>query len=209
MASDRAGRRNVANRHTSRLKLVFKWAAENELVPGTVYHSIAAVSAPRHGRSEARETEPVRPVPDAYIDAVLPFLSRHVKAMVQLQLYTGMRPGEVCQVRTCDVDSGREIWIYKPARHKTKHLGHTREVRVGPQASAILRPFLKTDLQAPVFSPAEAESERHERQRSERKTPLTPSQVRRAELAQHRPRKRPPKAFYTATAYRRAVVRAS
>jgi integrase len=48
------------------------------------------------------------------------------RAMIELQLVTGMRPGEVCAMRTADVDTTGKLWVYAPAKHKTAHHGHTR-----------------------------------------------------------------------------------
>ena len=49
----------------------------------------------RAGRTDAREAGPVRPVPDDLLEAVRPPVLPHVRAMVDLQLLTAMRPGEV------------------------------------------------------------------------------------------------------------------
>jgi predicted secreted protein len=69
------------------VKHVFKWAVENELVPG-VYHSLAAIAGLRENRSDARESEPVRPVPDEHVYAVEKFVSPQVRAMIRLQMLT-------------------------------------------------------------------------------------------------------------------------
>ena len=63
--------RNYANEQTGRLKRVFRWAAENELIPVATHQAIATVAGLRKGQSDARETEPVKPVPQGHIDAVL------------------------------------------------------------------------------------------------------------------------------------------
>lgn len=39
--------------------------------------------------------------------------------MVQMQLLTAARPGEVCIMRPCDIDRSGRIWVYKPKDHKT------------------------------------------------------------------------------------------
>ncbi len=88
---------------TNRVGRIFKWAVENELVPASVLHGLQAVSGLRYGRSEAREIEPVKPVPDAFVDAVLPHVAPQVAAMIQLQRITGMRSGEVTIMRGCDI----------------------------------------------------------------------------------------------------------
>jgi integrase len=150
----------------------------------------------------------VRPVPDHVLDATLPHLSPTVRAMVELQLGTGMRPGEVCQMRTCDIDTTGKVWSYTPAKHKTQHHGHTRTVRIGPKAQQVLRPFLRLDTQAYVFSPAEADTEWRRAKREARKTKVPPSQVLRSARAQDRDRQRPPGDRYDVNGYRRAIARA-
>ena len=96
-------RRHI-NHRVNRVRRVFRWGVENELVPPDVLHSLQAVTPLKKGRTTARETEPVRPVPIEHVDAVLPHVSRQVAAMIQLQLLTGMRPGEVVLMRPVDVD---------------------------------------------------------------------------------------------------------
>jgi integrase len=118
--------------------------------------ALQAVPGLKKGRTEARESEPVKPVPDASVEAVRPFVSAQVWAMVQLQRLTGMRPGEVCIVRSCDIDTSGRTWVYTPESHKTEHDGKQRRVYLGPQAQLILGSWLKTELRAYLFSPAEA-----------------------------------------------------
>jgi integrase len=179
----------------------------NELVPSDVHHGLAAVDGLREGRSEARETEPVRPVPDAYVDAVKPYVSRQVWAMIELQRLTGMRPGEVILMRACDLDMSGSLWTYTPTTHKTIHHGHARIIDLGPKAQQSIRPFLTHDLLAFLFSPAEAEAERNAAKHVSRQTTMTPSALRRRGLARRRRRRRPPGDRYTSESYRRAVAR--
>ena len=57
--------------------------------------------------------------------AVLPHVSPQVGAMIWLQYWTGMRPGEVVIMRTCDLDMNGGTWVCRPMSHKTEH--HERE----------------------------------------------------------------------------------
>ena len=127
------------------------------MVPATVYHGLQAVAGLKKGRSQARETQKVQPVADALVDAVLPCLTPPVRAMVQVQRLTGMRPCEVVLMRPCDIDqrAGR-TWLYRPESHKTEHHGITRAVFIGPQAQDILKPFLDRSPGAYLFRPREA-----------------------------------------------------
>jgi integrase len=197
--------RNEVNKRAGQVTRMFRWAAENELVPASVHHGLRAVAGLRKGRSEARESEPVRPVPDADVEAIRPFLSRQVWAMVTLMRLTGMRPGEACSIRACDLDRTGPVWVYRPESHKTEHHGRDRVILIGPRAKEILVPWLGGDASAYLFSPAEAVAEMRARARARRQTPLTPSQRAR------RPKARPevaPGGRYTKYSLHQAVRRA-
>src|SRR5262249_38260878 len=116
----------------------FKWGASEELVPVTVYQALQTLPGLRKGRTEARESEPVKPADPAHVAATLPFLSSHVRAMVELQRLTGMRPGEVCKLKLCDVDRSGALWEYRPTHHKTAHHGKGRVIPFGPRAGALI-----------------------------------------------------------------------
>jgi len=145
------------------------------------------------GREGARETEPVKTVPEAHVAAVLPYVSMPVRAMIELQGLTGMRPGEVASMRGMDIDRTGIVWLFRPHRHKTVYHSHERVIPLGPQATAVLRPWLGEDPAAFLFSPAAAVAARNSERRLGRKTPMTPSQVRRKPK---RDPKRPPRSRY-------------
>ena len=197
--------RTSINRHVTRIKHVFKWAVENEMIPPSVHHGLLAVSGLRLGRYQVKESQPVQPVPVEHVHAVLPHVSRQVKAMIELQLLTGMRPGEVVIMRGCDIDTAGRLWVYRPQRHKTALHGHVREIYLGPQAQGVIRPFLKPDLQAYLFSPADAERERRERLHERRKSPLCCGN--RPGTNRRRDPHRVPGERYTVSAYYLAVQR--
>ncbi len=155
---------------------MFKWAVGEELLPASVHQALKAVEGLRKGRGDVRESKPVKPVPDAYVEAIRTHVSRQVWTMIELQRLTGMRPGEVCMIRTMDLNMSGQIWEYTPASHKTEHHGKSRTIFIGPQAQAILRPWFRAELEANLFQPREAEAERRIRQRQLRKTKVQPSQ---------------------------------
>lgn len=171
--------------------------------PPSVHHGLEAVSGLRRGRADVRESEPVKPVPEAFVDAIRPHVSRLVWAMVELQRLTGMRPQEVCLIRTCDLDTSSRIWVYMPHEHKTEHHGRERRIYLGPQAQEILRPWLRPELTAYIFSPREAMDQKSAQRRRDRKTPLTPSQRDRKRKAKP---KRAPRERYDTRSYYHAVL---
>ena len=140
--------RNNINKNIGRVKLVFRWAVENELVTPSVYHGLQAVSGLRYGRSKAKESQPIKPVPDWMVAQTLKQMTPTLQAMVKLQRLTGMRPGELCIIRRCDIDTSGKVWIYKPRFHKTQHHGHERFIYFGPQAQQIIMPFFQPNMKA-------------------------------------------------------------
>lgn len=172
--------RNVINARVNRIRRIFKWGVEHDRVDSVVLQALQAVSPLRQGRSQARETAPIGPASDELIEPVLRYVPRQVAAMIQVQRFTGMRPGEVMSIRTCDMDTTGRIWVFRPTSHKTQHYGGSRVIYLGPQAQSVLKPFLKQQApEAFVFSPREAITEIRLKRRYERKTRPTPSEIGR------------------------------
>src|SRR5581483_6011251 len=144
--------RPSVNQRVGVIKRAFKWAVSEELIPGAALESLRAVAGLAKGRTEAPEPEPVRPVPDAWIDAALPFVLPPIAALIRLQRLTGARPGELVILRPCDLDVTGDVWLYRPASHKTAHHGKGRAIGIGPRAREVLEPFLPTELRAYAFS---------------------------------------------------------
>jgi integrase len=199
------GRASI-NTHAGRLKRIFKWAVSKELIPPSVSHGLSAVAGLRAGRSPARETDPVRHVSDAAVAQTLPFLTSTVAAIVRLQLLTGARPGEICSLRTADIDRTADVWIITPRHHKTAHHGHERKIFVGRRGQDVLNPFLKLDPDAFLFSPVAAEAESRAKRNAARVTP--PTYGNRAGTNRKSKPKRRPGEFYGVCEYRRAIARA-
>lgn len=198
--------RTVVNGYVRRIRQIFKWGVEHELVPPSVWHGLQAVSGLRAGRSEARETEDVRPVPDEHVDATLPFVTPPVRAMIELQRVTGMRPGEARRMRGGDLDTTGRLWLFTPGSHKTRHHGHERVIELGPRAQAIVKPFLTTDTEAYLFRPADGVAAARAERRRSRKTPLHrgnregTNRTRAPKIRRH--------PFYSKDTYATAVARA-
>ncbi len=199
--------RTTVNAMTKRIRSVFKWAVSEELVPPSVHHGLQAVSGLKRGRSEARETSRVLPVPEEFVEAVRPYVSRQVWTLIQLQKLSGARSGEILGLRPRDIDTSGEVWSYSPPKHKTAHHDHSRELFFGPKAQALLRQWMESrPLAASLFSPADAETERRAQQHAERKTPLRYGN-RPGTNRKESPR-RTPRDCYTVDSYGRAIRRA-
>jgi integrase len=196
--------RGVINQRIGKIVRAFRWAVSEEMLPETVCRALEKVDGLQRGRSEARETEPIKPVSLALVEDTLPHLTPTVADMIRLQMLTGARSGEICIMRTCDIDMSGAVWIYRPCRHKTEHRGKVRNIAIGPQGQEIIRRYLKPNVELFLFSPAEAREKHFKELREARKAPVQPSQICRKKK---RPR-RVPGERYTPNALAHAVRRA-
>jgi integrase len=144
-------------------------------------------------------------VPIEVVEATLPFAPAPVAAMARLQLLSACRPGEVMRMRAVDLNTSGPVWEYRPAHHKNKHRGLDRVIFLNPKAQDVIRPYLKTDLHAYLFSPREYVESLHARRAEQRKTKRTPSERNRKRKAKP---KRKPAERYNRRSYRVAIVRA-
>lgn len=194
--------RSTVNRQVSRVRRCFKWGVENELVSPLVWEGLRSVASLRRGRSGARESLPVAPVPQSDIDAVREFVSVEVWGMIQVGLLSGARPDEVCGLKVGDIDRRGKVWEVVLDRHKTWYVGKRRVLFFGPRAQGVLRPFLEgRGRDEFVFRPGDAV----ERVRAERR--VAEREFARARRRKAAPRWRPGER-YTVAGYRRAIARA-
>ena len=190
--------RAYINAQVKRIQRMFRWAASHELIPASVPHGLMTIEALRRGRSEARETEGVGPVPLELVEPVKMHVSRQVAALIDLQLLTGARPGELIDLRAIDIDTRHDPWRANLRAHKTAHHGKARTVYFGPRAQAVLAPFMAgRPVDMPLFSPREAERERYAACGTHRKAAVEPAATDRT-IGE----------AYTVSSYRRAIQRA-
>lgn len=205
-------RKNI-NHMVSRIKRVFRWASEEELIPPGRYHALRYVRGLYKGQENCRESEDIKPAPIASITALLCHLSPTVAAMVRVQFYCGMRPGEVCILRACDLDTSGDVWLYRPERHKTEWRGCQQVKAIPPIAQQIIKQFMRPDRDAYLFSPADSAAwclEQRMANRLPRKTKRYPCEIRRvqkkARTSRRRTAKKVPGDRYCTSSYYRALT---
>ena len=133
--------RSRTNKQVGRVRRCFKWGASQELVPASVWAALGTVAGLRKGRSTARETAPILPVPDAEYAKTLPVMVPTLRAMVELQRHAGLRPGEVRLLTPADLDTAGDLWVYRqwftvPARYITAITPSPTSNRQGGDAAA-------------------------------------------------------------------------
>ncbi len=200
--------RQYANKIASRIRTIFTWGVSSEIVDPKVLIAIQSVKPIYGGETAARETEPTMPVKRSIIDATITELSSVVADMVRVQLLTGMRPTEVCELCVSEIDASGDVWTYRKRRHKNAWRGISRKIYIGTQAKEIIEPYLseaKRDEAEYLFSPRRSIEMQNADKRARRKTKVQPSQVSRKKenpepsIGDH----------YTRDSYRRAIARAA
>jgi len=145
--------RSTINSRVGRIRRIWRWGAAEGLVDAAVHARLVVVDALRKNRTTAPEAPGVAPVAEAVVRATLPHMPPAVAAMVELQLLTGCRVGEVLTMRGGEIDRSGAVWLYAPGKHKNAHRGQGRTIPLGPRAQDALRPFLKADPDAFLFDP--------------------------------------------------------
>lgn len=139
--------RGYINQLVSKIRRVWAWLeSENIVDRGTAEH-LRTIQPLRRGRTAARETEAVQPVPVRDVRATVAELAQPYRAIVLVMLYTGARVSEVLVMRPADIDRSDEVWWYTPGRHKTAWRGQSRLIPIDERGQAVLIDHL------PVFTP--------------------------------------------------------
>lgn len=132
--------RYMVNRTIKEIVAMFAWAVGEELIEPDRLVALRCVKSLRAGESFARESEPVQPVPDERVEAILPHLPPVMADLVRFARLTAVRPSEACRLRMADVEIVDDLpcprWTL--AKHKNAHRGKVREIAIGPQARRII-----------------------------------------------------------------------
>ncbi len=197
--------RNHFNHQLSRLKRMIRWGVRRGLVPPDAWHFVSTINSIRAGEAvEGRvlaESEEVRPVAWGDIRNLKRHVAPIVWSMINVQLLGGMRPGEMCQMRPCDIDmSDPRVWLYWPRQHKNKWRKKPRVIGLGWRAQAFLRPYLEgTAPDEYIFTPKKRMLEDRKRRRENATT------KRRPGYQFSLPKLNP---YYSTNNYRMTLVRA-
>ncbi|TWT49355.1 site-specific tyrosine recombinase XerC [Rubripirellula amarantea] len=203
--------RTGINAQMKRLARMFKWAAGEGKLPAAVYDTLRLIPSLRRGRTEAKESKPVKPVPADVVAATLAKLNPVVADMVRVQFLTCCRPGELCKLTPAMIDRTGDVWVATLDDHKTAHHGHTRAIFIGPKCQEILTGYLDRDPTERLFRPCDAISMKRAKAKANRTTPM--NQGNRAGYSENSRKgkraKRAPGIAYRTCEYGQAVRRAA
>ncbi len=143
--------RNSCNSGVNRIRRIFRWGVENEMIaPGTL-QKLEAVAPLLAGRTEAHDNAPRTAVDASRIEAVQALVRPLVRDLIELQRLTGSRSGELLKLTTGMIDQASGVWVAVIAGHKSVHRGKSRTLFFGKRAQAILQNYLQEDPEARLF----------------------------------------------------------
>ena len=200
--------RRFVNTQVRDVIAVFRYGVSRELVKPETLVGLQSLDALRVGQTTAKESRPVLPVKLEHVRQTAPHLSPVLRAMLRIQLATGMRPSEVANMRPVDICRDNEIWVYRPATHKTTHRGKQRAVPLVGDARDAVAPFLDRGAEEYCFSPAESAQWYRQQRTAQRVTPLSCGNRPGSKPTKTNPQ-RVPGRKYTKDSYRRAIQRAA
>lgn len=125
---------STINKYHNYILQFFQWAAIMDYLNPSIWHALKAVPKLKPLRSPAKDPKKVEPVDRKYVDAIQPLVSNTVWNIIQMQLFTGMRSGEVLSMTLRQITDN----VYFPQQHKNKWRGHARTIYLGPKARALL-----------------------------------------------------------------------
>ncbi len=154
--------RKVVNQRIGRIKRAFMWGAEEGLVPDAVAVGLKIVRNLQRNRTEAKDHPDVVGQPVADVLAAAGQANPIVAGMMRLQLWTGMRPGEVVGLAPGEIDRSGLPWIADLSdRFKMAYKGLKRVVYLGPKARELLAGLARwEEPEAPVFRPSDSAPDR-------------------------------------------------
>jgi integrase len=114
--------RQRINKICSYVRGWMKWCYLRQLISNKLHQDFRDVGPVKSTRRGVVNSPGTKPVNWSDVEPVLPFMSPVVAAMVTVQFWSGMRPGEVCSMKLGELDLRDEkIWFYEPACHKNSH----------------------------------------------------------------------------------------
>jgi len=182
------------------IRRMLRYCASIEMIPPEPWHKAATLENLKPGRTAAKSPKKIEPVPLEHIEAVKPFVTQSVRGLIELQLLTGARSGEVLKLKATDIDMTGNVWIVSLKKHKNSWRGQSRMLCIGPKGQSVLKPFiLQRRADEYLFQPYDYYRERSQAADTHRR----PNQLKNTPLSD-----RTCGEHYTADSYRRAITRA-
>lgn len=130
--------RATINSAVSRVRQVFRFGVENEMVPSAIWDALKAVTPLLRGKTSAPDFDKRKPVSESDFQRVRAEVSDLMGDVLDMLRLTGARCGEIVGLTGRMIDRSGAVWTASLERHKTASRGKSRVLVFGPKAQAIL-----------------------------------------------------------------------
>lgn len=130
--------RKTVNERVRTIHYICDHAVVHEWMKVETANALRCVRNLTFGDNRVAEPKKISEAKEEDIERLMPFLKPRIQSMVNIQRYTGMRPGELCDMTPGEIDMSmakeERVWLYKPTDHKNEWRGHKRVIVIGPRA---------------------------------------------------------------------------
>lgn len=155
---DEGWTRQYINEMVRRIKVIFKHGVRHEIANVNTWKALDSITHIKAGKTSAREYRDIQPADMNLVNQVMNIATQSIKSMIRVQLLTGMRPIEICDMKWLELSSVRDVMIYKPESHKTMHHGLSRTIYICNDAEQIIESQPRTSDH--VFVPERTRQDR-------------------------------------------------
>jgi integrase len=153
MIDDERCRRYI-NQTISRIRRMFVWAVEEDIIEDTIDDALASrvlgvfesVKSLKAGRSKAVEKKPIQSVSLEDVRDTLPYLKPKARDACELMLRTGARVSEILRLTVGEIVKHEGDWYAVPEKHKNAWRGHGRALPLDQAAMRIVRRNIDRNL---------------------------------------------------------------
>lgn len=147
--------RRYINQSINRIRRMFRWGVEQDIVDPNVLLKLEAVAPLTAGRTTAKEHVPRSSVPVESLEKVKGKVPQRTSDLIDLWSLTGARPGELVKLtgEMIDKDTYKEddVWVAEIKDHKMAHKGSERIIVFGPKSKLILSRYIVADPAKRLF----------------------------------------------------------
>lgn len=134
---DQGWTRQTVNQRIDKVRRFFSWCVEYEYANAMTHYALKNVKQLKKGRCNAPENRDVKAPAWGNIQKVIAKLHHENQAMVRIQMLTGMRSSELCNMQAEDIEVKSDVWIYRPKEHKGD-LYNSKEIVLGKRCQSII-----------------------------------------------------------------------
>lgn len=139
---ERPKTRRYVNNQLLCVRELFRWGGRQGLITDTTLERVLSVPVIRKGDTGLAESRTVTSVSLETVETTIRYMHPFVADMVRVHYLSGMRSGELCSIRPCDISEEGNLLKYTPSSHKTDYLGKGRVIYLGPRVRTIIQKYL-------------------------------------------------------------------